>query len=299
MGHSAARRVQCLRSQSATSSRRPFLIELEHEVLRKALQVALHLLNQAFRFHAVEICQILVEHHLPSPDDEDPPPACPACLADNLQVVAAKREPDLGPLPGGHHGLSPEQVAESQRERLIAAIASVVAERGYRASTIAEIVRAASVSSRAFYENFESKEACFLAAFEAVLAHLEELVAAAVAPVPDWPGRVAAGPALARLCLVEPITASPQIATRFRAVVVACIPHLRAGRAERPEAAALPDSTEDSLLGGLLVLTARSLLAGGPLTDLLPDLVEFALSPYLGPERAKELAREATGLPAS
>lgn len=225
--------------------------------------------------------------------------------------MAAKREPDLGPLPGGHHGLSPEQVAESQRERLLAAIAQVSAERGYRAATIAEIVKAASVSSRAFYESFESKEAVFLAAFEAVLAHLEELVAAAVAAVPDWPHKVvaalralldffAAEPALARLVLVEPITASPQIATRFRAAVVECIPHLRAGRAERTEAAALPDSTEDSLLGGLLVLTARSLLAADrPLTELLPDLVEFALSPYLGPERAKELAREAAGLPAA
>jgi AcrR family transcriptional regulator len=223
--------------------------------------------------------------------------------------VAAKREPDLGPLPGGHHGLSPEQVAESQRERLLAAIAQVSAERGYRAATIAEIVRSASVSSRAFYESFESKEAVFLAAFEAVLGHLEELVAATVRAVPDWPGRLVAAlralleffesePALARLVLVEPITASPRIATRFRAVVIECIPHLRAGRGERPEAAALPDSTEDSVLGGLLVLTARSVLAGDrPLTELLPDLVEFALSPYLGPERAKGLAREAAGFP--
>lgn len=221
------------------------------------------------------------------------------------------QHPDLGPLPGGHHGLSPEQVAESQRERLLAAIAHVVAERGYRASTIAEIVKAASVSSRAFYENFDSKEACFLAAFEAVLAHLEELVAEAVEPVLDWPHRVVAAlrallgffdaePALARLCLVEPITASPQIATRFRAAVVACIPYLRPGRAERPVAAALPESTEDSLLGGLLVLTARSVLADSrPLTDLLPDLVDFALSPYLGPERAKELTREAAGFSAA
>jgi AcrR family transcriptional regulator len=213
---------------------------------------------------------------------------------------------DLGPLPGGHHGLSREQVAESQRERLLAGLAHAVAEHGYRATTITEIVKAASVSSRDFYESFDSKEDCFLAAFDAVLAHLRELIAAAVAPVPDWPDRVivalrtaldffAAEPDLARLCLVEPFTASPPIATHFRDVVVAAIPHLRPGRAERAEAAALPESTEDSLLGGLIALTARSILAGGDdsLEALLPDLVDFALSPYLGPERAKELAREA------
>jgi AcrR family transcriptional regulator len=214
---------------------------------------------------------------------------------------------ELGPLPGGHHGLSREQVAESQRERLLAGLATAVAAKGYRATTITEIVKAASVSSRDFYENFESKEACFLAAFDAVIAHLRELIAAAVEPVPDWPGRVtvalrtgldffAAEPDLARLCLIEPFTASPAIATHFRELVVATIPYLQPGRAERPEAAALPESTEDSLLGGLIALTARSLLAGDEdsLERLLPDLVDFALSPYLGPARAKELAREAT-----
>jgi len=213
---------------------------------------------------------------------------------------------DLGPLPGGHHGLSREQVAESQRERLLAGLVHAVAAHGYKATTITEIVKAASVSSRDFYENFDSKEACFLAAFDAVVEHLRELIAAATEPVPDWPGRVvaalrtaldffAAEPELARLCLVEPFTASPAIATHFRDLVVATIPYLRPGRDERPEAAALPESTEDSLLGGLIALTARSLLTGSEdsLEQLLPDLVDFALSPYLGPARAKELAREA------
>jgi AcrR family transcriptional regulator len=212
---------------------------------------------------------------------------------------------DLGPLPGGHHGLSREQVAESQRERLLAGVAHAVAEHGYRATTVAEIVKAASVSSRGFYENFDSKEDCFLAAFDAVLAHLEGLIAAAVEPQPDWPRKViaalraalaffAAEPDLARLCLIEPITASPSIATRFRAAVVSCIPYLQPGRAERTDASSLPESTEDSLLGGLIVLTARSLLAGEPssLEDLLPDLVDFVLSPYLGPDEAKKLAAE-------
>jgi AcrR family transcriptional regulator len=211
---------------------------------------------------------------------------------------------ELGPLPGGHHGLSREQVAESQRERLLAALAHVVAARGYKGATITEIVKAASVSSKAFYENFESKEECFLAAFDAVMAHLKELVSVAVAPCPDWPQQLIAAlralldffeaePDLARLCLVEPVTATPAIAARFREEVIACIPYLKLGRAESAEAASLPESTEDSLLGGLVVLSSRSILAGdGPLPGLLPDLVEFVLAPYLGPERAKALGRE-------
>ena len=58
---------------------------------------------------------------------------------------------DLGPLPGGHHGLAAEQVAESQRERLLAAVATLVAERGYAGTTITEIAKTASVSNRVFY----------------------------------------------------------------------------------------------------------------------------------------------------
>jgi AcrR family transcriptional regulator len=213
---------------------------------------------------------------------------------------------ELGPLPGGHHGLSREQISESQRERLLAAVAEIVSERGYRAATITEIVKLASVSTRDFYEHFASTEECFLAAFEAVIGHLEELIRSAVEPFPDWPNRVIAGlraaltffasePNLARLCLIEPVTATPTIAIRFRQVVLDCIPLLAEGRKQSPNGQSLPESTEDSLLGGLVSLTSRSILADEPasLPDLLPDLVDFVLSPYLGAEKAKELAAEA------
>lgn len=212
---------------------------------------------------------------------------------------------ELGPLPAGHHGLSREQVLESQRERLLAGIAHAVAERGYRATTINEIVAAATVSSRAFYENFASKEECFLAAFDAVVDHLRDQLATAAGTQEDWPHRVIAAlraaldffeaePELARLCIVEPITATPVIAAHFRETVVACIPYLEPGRAERGDSEPMPKSTEDSLLGGLVVLTSRAIVAeAAPLPDLLPDLVEFVLSPYLGPGTARDLARKA------
>ncbi len=210
---------------------------------------------------------------------------------------------ELGPLPGGHHGLSREQILESQRERLLAAIAQEVAAKGYRATTITDVVKLASVSTRDFYEHFESKEQCFLAAFEAVRDHLEGVLAEAAAAEPDWPheaiatlraalGFFAAEPDLARLCVVEPVSATPAIAIRFREVVLACVPALARGRAESPEGAALPESTEDSLLGGIVSLATRSILAGETeqLPALLPAMVEFTLAPYLGTERAAALA---------
>jgi AcrR family transcriptional regulator len=212
---------------------------------------------------------------------------------------------ELGPLPGGHHGLSREQILESQRERLLAAVAHEVASRGYRAATITEVVKLASVSTRDFYQHFENKEQCFLAAFDAVRDHLEELILAAVAEQPHWPLQViaalrvaleflAAEPQLARLCLVEPVSATPTIAIRFREAVLACVPALERGRNETGDGSSLPPSTEDSLLGGIVSLATRSILAGETekLPALLPDLVEFTLSPYLGAERAAELAHD-------
>ena len=185
-------------------------------------------------------------------------------------------------------------------------MAREVAARGYRATTITELVKQASVSTRDFYEHFEGKEDCLLAAFDAVRDHLEELITAAIAEQPDWPHRVIAAlrtaldffagePDLARLCLIEPVSATPTIAIRFREAVLACVPALSLGRDEMEDGSSLPPSTEDSLLGGVVSLTTRSILSGETekLPALLPDLVEFTLSPYLGVDRAVELAAEA------
>ena len=46
---------------------------------------------------------------------------------------------------------------------------------------------------RTFYENFNGKESCYLAAFDIVVAHLRSLIAEAIEPVPDWPHSVLAG----------------------------------------------------------------------------------------------------------
>lgn len=216
-----------------------------------------------------------------------------------------ERPVELGPLPGGHHGLTREQILDSQRERLLAAVAHEVARRGYRATTITEIVKAASVSTRDFYELFESKEVCFLAAFDAVFAHLTELAEEAIATEPDWPRRVVAAlrallgffagePDLARLCLLEALSATPKIAVRFREAVLACVPALAIGRAELADPDSLLPETESSIVGGAVSLATRSIVAGETehLPELLPDLADFILSPYLGAAPAAQIAAQ-------
>jgi AcrR family transcriptional regulator len=214
---------------------------------------------------------------------------------------------ELGPLPAGRHGYSREQVAHHQRERLIAGLAAAVAEKGYATVTLADIVREAKVSRRVFYANFESKEQCFLAAFEVVLSHLHELVAEAVEGVAGWPRQAVAAaraalaflasePDLARLCLVESRAAGPAVAARLNQAVGELGPPLARGRGERSEdERPLPDSTEDSTIGSLVSLVQRKVAAGEAeqLEQLLPACVELVLLPYLGPTEAARLAREA------
>jgi AcrR family transcriptional regulator len=61
------------------------------------------------------------------------------------------------------------------REQLLAALTQLVAERGYHEATVAQVARRAKVSRRGFYELFEDKERCFLAAQDPLARRLEEV----------------------------------------------------------------------------------------------------------------------------
>src|ERR671935_482733 len=67
-------------------------------------------------------------------------------------------------LPRGRSHLPPPQVRASQRDRLLRSVIAAVAESGYPDVTVADIVRRAKVSKNAFYQHFDNKEECFLAA---------------------------------------------------------------------------------------------------------------------------------------
>jgi AcrR family transcriptional regulator len=128
-------------------------------------------------------------------------------------------------LPRGTHGLDRDVVEASQRTRLLEAVGRAVAERGYGAATIDDVVRRAGVSKKTFYEHFADKQDCFLAAYEAAGESLLERVREAHAAEDDWLERTRAGiraylrwlaaePALARVFLIEVAAAGPQALER-------------------------------------------------------------------------------------
>jgi AcrR family transcriptional regulator len=214
--------------------------------------------------------------------------------------------PELARLPPGRHGLPREFVTHNQRERLIAGLAEAIAEHGYSGTTIAHITRAAAVSRRTFYEHFDSKDECFVAAYDTVMEELRERVSAAFDEVDDWPWAIKAGieamlrflaaePNLARLCMVEALVAGPAVVERYDAAIQSFVPYFQQGREGRsPEVLSrLSPTTEEALVGGMVSLISRRVIAGKAeeLEDLLPDLVEFTLTPYLGSAEAAEIAK--------
>ncbi len=215
--------------------------------------------------------------------------------------------PELARLPPGRHGLPREFVTHNQRERLIAGIAEAIAEHGFSGTTIAHITRAAAVSRRTFYEHFASKDECFVAAYDTVMNELRDRVTTAFEETEDWPRAIKAGieamlqflaaePSLARLCMVEALVAGPAVVERYDAAIQSFVPYFREGREGRsPEVLSrLSPTTEEALVGGMVSLISRRIIAGKTkeLEDLLPDLVEFTLTPYLGSAEAAKIAKE-------
>lgn len=221
-------------------------------------------------------------------------------------VDSPEYPPELARLPPGRHGLPREFVSRNQRERLIAGLAEAVAENGYAGTTIAHITRHAAVSRRTFYEHFSSKDECFVAAYDTVMAELRRRVDQAFNEEEEWPQAVRAGiaamleflttePHLARLSMVEALVAGPVVIERYDAAIQGLVPYFEAGRKGRSAEvlASLSPSTEEALVGGMVSLISRRIFAdrAEELESLLPDLVEFALTPYLGSAEAAKVAR--------
>ncbi len=159
------------------------------------------------------------------------------------------------------------------RRRLLRAIAVVVDERGFAATTIAEIVREARVSKRTFYEHFEDKLDCFLAAYETGSALLLRRLAAAAEqsdPPAPWDERVrrairgyldvlADTPAASRTFAVEIQAAGP------RAIALRREMHRRTAQ----QLVAVVDAARESEPGLRPLTPTMALAAVGAMTELV------------------------------
>ena len=132
-------------------------------------------------------------------------------------------------LPRGRYAAPRAVVAESQRERLLVAMADATAAKGYANVAVADVIERAGVSRRSFYEHFANKEECFLAAYDAgvegllrAIGEAEEaagsLLESARAGTEVYLQLLADNPAFARTFLIEVLGAGPAALERRDAV---------------------------------------------------------------------------------
>lgn len=207
-------------------------------------------------------------------------------------------------LPRGRHGLSSEFVARNQRERLIAGLTQALYEVGYQKTTVSIIGQRAAVSKSDFYKHFESKDDCFIAAYDTAVERLRECVGKACETVAGepWPLRVsvaleallelsASEPALASIVLVEGLRAGRGVYDRYQRAIESFVGYLREGAPETPAGTEVPEATDEAVVGGVASLLGRRVLAGeaDQLDQLFPEILEFVLSAYLGLEEARRI----------
>jgi AcrR family transcriptional regulator len=106
----------------------------------------------------------------------------PQCTVTVFGVEGGKIEV----LPRAIHANVREQLRVSQRGRMICAVADAVAEKGYAATTVADVIALAGVSRKSFYEHFDSKEDCFLASYDTGAAAIFDAMAVAAEGLEDW-----------------------------------------------------------------------------------------------------------------
>ncbi len=213
-----------------------------------------------------------------------------------------------------------EKVSEIQRARILAAMTEVAAERGAGNVTVAHIVARSGVSRRTFYELFDDREACFLAAFDAAAQRISARVVTAYEGAPGsrsgtgWRERIRAGlaellecldeePQEGRLCIVESLAAGPHALERRARIVADLKRVLEEGRTETRGTS--PPMTAEGVVGAVSsVLHARLAATGaaGPspptpghsFVELLGPLMGMVVLPYQGAAvAAKEIKRPA------
>jgi AcrR family transcriptional regulator len=202
-------------------------------------------------------------------------------------------------LPRGRHGLPREIVERSQRERLLAAIVRVTVSKGYDATTVADILGEAGVGRESFYELFDDKLDCALAAHQVLIDDLETRVRTVYTVPGPWPARMrgalavtlqwfAADPEAARFTFVELSTVGPAFRSLFQADYARFTKLIDDGLTEEGPSPALRQATQLAVSAILARIYEEVVLErADELPRLLPDLTYNLLIPFVGEEVAR------------
>lgn len=181
-------------------------------------------------------------------------------------------------------GMPRDEAERNQRERLFGAMVATVAEKGYERATVADLVKLSAVSRSAFYRHFDDKQACFLAAVEAIVEPmLERLRVDETAPAGTERARqafetvvraIVEQPAAAKMCVVEVYAAGPEGAALVDRMMDSSTDLAVALLEQMPERQGMPRELVRSVVGGIQKAIHKRLYRGQEeeLLDLIPQL---------------------------
>ena len=224
---------------------------------------------------------------------------------------ASKRVRPLYPkLPSGRSSKSSENIAENQLERLQGAIIYAISNRGYHNTTVADIIALAGVARRTFYEHFNNKEECFLAAYDAILAQTMEKVGEAYGVSGGWEERIQAAflafveevvlsPEAAELVLIHSASAGEASIERRNRGVLAFERLIGASFEQDPAYQKISERTIKAIVGGVRQIIYNRLRQGRAieLPGIVPELLAWARG-YRDPAELKDPGVQALASPA-
>jgi AcrR family transcriptional regulator len=194
---------------------------------------------------------------------------------------------------------------ETRRQSILEAMVRVVGRKGYKATSVADVIEEADTSRTTFYKHFDDKHECFLASYDMVVDRVVNEVIASCDGEQDWVERVRIGlttivdlfaldPELARTAIVEVAAAGADARQRHWNAVNRFTEFLEDGKQVAGERE-LPDNIALMAAGAVSGLIFDELLTGRAerLPELLPDLLFALLVPYIGPGAATEEMRRA------
>jgi AcrR family transcriptional regulator len=190
------------------------------------------------------------------------------------------------------------------RRRMLDAMIHTVAHRGYDRTTVSRVVAQADVAEALFGEHFHDKQDCFSCALEELVERAERAALARFElPVP-WHERMRSGLAglldwlaenhdAARVLFVEMLAAGSWAHEYRRRPLELFAALVEQGRSQAQHPEDLPPQTSEAIVGGIASIVHHRVLGGeaATLPSLLPDLLCFALLPYLGQQRAVSVSR--------
>lgn len=208
-------------------------------------------------------------------------------------------------LPSGRHNLPREFVINSQRDRLLDSMARACSEKRYAEVSVADVVSRARVSRSTFYEIFPDKEACFLAAYDAILGRfVSDVIRACQDPELTWPEQIeigietslkflAAEPAFARMCIVDMFSAGPAALERYLSALRLISVFVDAARERMPGNENVPASVAGMVVGGVAVVIRGEIVDERTemLPEVGPDILYAILVQYMDQDEALARAR--------